>query len=253
MRISVVTVAYNSADTIGDTLDSVAAQVRTEVEHIVVDGASQDATLGVVRRRGAHVARVVSEPDLGIYDAMNKGLALASGDFVGFLNADDMLASPDTLAAVADAAEDPTVDAICGDLVYVRQDRPDKVLRYWRCGEFSPRALRLGWMPPHPTLYVRRTRLLEVGGFDIRLGIAADYDFMLRLLSRPGIRLTTLPQVMVRMRAGGASNRSASAMLRKSREDLDALRRSGVGGIFTLVCKNLRKLPQFFNSPPGRS
>ena len=247
MRISIITVAYNSRATIADTLRSVAAQSHPDIEHIVVDGASTDDTLAVVRSHGAHVAQVVSEPDRGIYDAMNKGLALASGDFVGFLNADDMLASTDVVASIAAAAVADT-GAVCGDLEYVRKDRPEQVVRYWRCGPFAASRLRFGWMPPHPTLYVRRSLLAVLGPFDTRLRIAADYDFMLRCLSRPGMQVAYVPKVLVKMRTGGASNRSLSALLRKSREDLIALKRNDVGGLMTLLCKNARKLPQFFAS-----
>ncbi len=249
MKISIITVAYNSARTIGDTLASVAGQTHYDIEHIVIDGASTDDTLAVVQSHGAHVRKTVSEPDGGIYDAMNKGLALASGDFVGFLNADDMLAAPTVIASIAAAASAPSIDAACGDLVYVRQDRSDAVVRYWRCGEFSQSGLRHGWMPPHPTLYVRRSLLAELGGFDTRLRIAADYDFMLRCLKRPGMKVAYVPKVLVKMRLGGASNRSLQAMLRKSREDLFALKQNKVGGLFTLLCKNARKLPQFFVTP----
>ena len=249
MRISIITVAYNSASTIGDTLKSIAAQTHPDIEYIVIDGASKDGTLDLVRAHGTRVAKLVSEPDRGIYDAMNKGLALATGDFVGFLNGDDMLASPDVVAQIARAAADPGVDAVCGDLVYVRQDDPTQVVRYWRCGEFTPSRLRFGWMPPHPTLYVRRSRLAGFGAFDLGLRIAADYDFMLRYLGRSGTRVAYVPQVLVRMRTGGASNRSLRALLKKSREDLRALQQNHAGGLLTLLCKNARKLPQFFNSP----
>ena len=131
MKISIITVAYNSAATIADTLDSVASQTHPEIEHIVVDGASKDDTLAIIEARGAHVARLVSERDRGIYDAMNKGLALASGDFVGFLNADDMFAGPEVVAAIARAASAANVDAVFGDLVYVKQDRPSELVRYF--------------------------------------------------------------------------------------------------------------------------
>lgn len=248
MKLSIVTVAYNSASTIGDTLASVAEQTHPNIEHIVIDGASTDETLAIVRRRGTHVAKLVSEPDRGIYEAMNKGLALASGEFVGFLNADDMLAWPGAMSAIAQAATASDIGAVCGDLVYVRQDRPDVVLRHWRCGTFSPERLRFGWMPPHPTFYVRRSLLAQIGCFDAELRIAADYDFMLRCLRLPNMQVGYVPEVLVKMRTGGASNRSLRAMLRKSREDLHALQRNRVGGVTTLLCKNLRKLPQFLSS-----
>jgi glycosyltransferase len=250
MKISLITVSYNSAATIADTLRSVAAQSHPDVEHIVVDGGSRDDTLAIVRACGAHVARVVSEPDKGIYDAMNKGLRLATGDLVGQLNADDMLAAPDTLARIA-AAATPGVSAVYGDLVYVDKDRPEQVVRYWRSGAFSAGRLRYGWMPPHPTLYLRRSVLASLGEFDLRLRIAADYDFMLRCLCQPDFNVAYLPQVLVRMRTGGASNRSLQALVNKSREDLFALRKNGVGGVFSLLCKNARKVPQFFQRPEG--
>lgn len=251
MKVTVITVCFNSAASIADTLDSVAAQTHPAIEHIVIDGASTDDTVAIVRDRGKHVARMISEADRGIYDAMNKGLGLATGDLVGFLNADDMFAHRDVVASIARAAQqDPAADAIYGDIVYVRPDNLDSVVRYWASGEFSRRRLRLGWMPPHPTFYVRRSRLGEIGKFDTSLRIAADYDFILRTLGRADICTAHVPGVMVRMRTGGVSNRSLAMLWRKSSEDLFALRRSGIGGWPTLVCKNLRKLPQFFVRPP---
>jgi glycosyltransferase len=250
VKISIVTVCFNSAATIGDMLRSVAVQSYPEVEHIVVDGASQDATLDIVRHEGAHVAKLVTEPDRGIYDAMNKGMRLATGDLVGFLNADDVLADRDAVARLAAVADRTGVDAVFSDLVYVRSHDLDAVVRYWACGDFSRRRLRLGWMPPHPTFYLRRSLLAKIGEFDTGLRIAADYDFMLRALCRADITTAHIPAVMVRMRTGGVSNRSLAMLWRKSSEDLLALRRSGVGGWPTLVCKNLRKLPQFFQRSP---
>lgn len=246
-KISVITVCFNSAATIVETLRSVAAQTHAVVEHIVVDGASSDDTLRLVRTHGAHVAELISEPDRGIYDAMNKGLRRATGEIVGFLNADDMLASPRTIARIAQAfADDPTLDACYGDLEYISADDPPRTVRYWRSGPFSQEGLRKGWMPPHPTFYARRSLIARVGEFDTRLRIAADYELMLRCLVRPDLRIAYLPEVLVRMRLGGASNASLAALLRKSREDLIAMRRHGVGNITTLLAKNLRKLPQFF-------
>jgi glycosyltransferase len=249
MKITVVTVAYNSAATIADTLRSVAAQAHPDIEHIVIDGASKDDTLEIVRREGAHVARVVSEPDKGIYDAMNKGLALATGHFVGFLNADDLFADAQAVSRIAQAAARPGTDAVFGDLVYVREQDTDKVVRWWKSGEFDRSRLGFGWMPPHPTFYVRRGLTAQTGGgFDAGFRISADYEFMLRCLSQPNVRVEYVPQVLVRMRTGGASNRSLKAVLRKMREDIEALRRNRVGGLFTLACKSLRKLPQFLGT-----
>lgn len=244
MRFSVITVAYNSAGTIADTLRSVAEQTHQDIEHIVIDGASSDATLQVVQANNTRVARLTSEPDRGLYDAMNKGLALATGNYVGFLNADDLFATRQAVARLAEAAASGA-DAIFGDLAYVSQNHIDRVVRHWRSGDFKRSRLRFGWMPPHPTFYVKRSLLPLLGDFDSSLKIAADYDFMLRYLLRPGATASYVPDVLVHMRLGGASNASIPAMSRKSREDLLILRRHRVGGLLTLACKNLRKIPQY--------
>ena len=250
MKVSIITVSFNSEATIGDTLRSVSAQTHADIEHIVVDGASSDGTLEVVRQEGGHVAKVLSEPDAGIYFAMNKGLKVATGDLVGFLNADDYFPDCNSVARLVESARVTKADAVFGDLAYVRSDRPNSVVRYWSTGEFSLRGLRLGWMPPHPTFYVNRLSGKFDLEFDTSFRIAADYEFMMRFLTRSGIRATYVPHVIVRMRMGGISNRSVGSILEKSREDLAVMRRYGVGGLPTLVCKNFRKLPQFVMSAP---
>lgn len=254
MKISIITVCFNSEKTISDTMRSVATQTHQDLEHIIIDGASQDNTLAVVREFQGGSPQVVSERDGGIYDAMNKGLRLATGEFVGFLNADDMLAGPNVLSLIA-AAVGAGADAVYGDLSYVDKDRPAKVLRYWSSGVFDADSLRYGWMPPHPTFYIRRSLVQALGLFDLQFRIAADYDFMLRYLGQPGIRVAYVPEVLVCMRAGGASNHSMRALIQKSGEDLVALKKNRVGGIVTLLCKNTRKLPQFFRraAPPTLS
>ena len=246
LKISVVTAVFNSVSTIDQAIRSVESQVGANVEHIVVDGASSDGTLAILLDRRESISVLVSEPDHGIYDALNKGIALATGDVVGFLHSDDLYADEHVLARIAAAFENSDVDAVYGDLDYVQRCRPDRVLRQWRSGMFSPRALSTGWMPPHPTLYLRRELYARLGNFDTAYRIASDYEFMLRLLSDPRVKVVYLPEVFVRMRMGGASNRSLSNILRKSREDYKALRSHRVGGLFALALKNFRKLPQFF-------
>jgi glycosyltransferase len=245
MKISVVTATYNCADTIGDCLRSVAGQSLAAREHIVIDGASADGTLEVLRARQAGLAALVSEPDEGIYSGLNKGLMRATGDAVGLLHGDDVYADAQVLARVAEAFADPAVEAVYGDLVYVAKDDLGRVIRYWRAGEFRPARLRRGWMPPHPTLFLRRSVYERFGAFDTGYRIAADYDLMLRVLSQLSGRVVYLPQVLVRMRVGGASNRSLRQVLRKSWEDYRALRANGVGGVRALAWKNVSKLPQF--------
>lgn len=245
VRVSVITACYNSATTISETLWSVASQTHEDVEHIVINGASNDGTLDVIREYGMHVAKLVSEPDKGIYDALNKGLSCATGDLVGFLHSDDFFAHNGVLERVAEAFTDPAVDAVYGDLDYVSKSDHSKIVRRWRAGSYSPNKLAWGWMPPHPTFYTRRETYIRWGGFDTSLRIAADYDLMLRFLSNANMRLVYIPEVLVKMRVGGTSNRSLSHMLRKSREDYEALRRNQIGGLGTLCWKNLSKLGQF--------
>ena len=246
MKISVVTAVFNAASTVSHAVRSVAGQRGVEIEHIVVDGASNDGTLGVLNTHRASISVLISEPDAGIYDALNKGIALATGDVVGFLHADDFYAHENVVAQIAAAFADPQVDAVYGDLDYVGKEDPSRVLRHWVGGSFSRAALSRGWMPPHPTLYVRRELYQRLGSFDTTYRIAADYECILRIFSAPDVTVTYIPEVLVRMRTGGASNRSLQNIWIKSREDYRALRRHRVGGLLTLVRKNLSKIEQFF-------
>jgi len=246
--ISIITATWQSVGTLPDCLASVAGQTWPRREHVVIDGASTDGTVDLVNSHVPPVSCFVSEPDAGIYDALNKGIARARGDVIGFLHADDLYASADVLEQVAEAFADPTVDAVYGDLQYVRKEDTSRVVRHWTSVPFSRRRLHWGWMPPHPTLYLRRRWYEQIGGFDTRYRIAADYYSMLQLFSQPDFKAVYLPKVMVRMRMGGASNRSLSAIVRKSREDWDALRRSGFNGSqagLALACKNVSKIKQF--------
>jgi glycosyltransferase involved in cell wall biosynthesis len=258
MKISVITVTWNCSDTIYDCLNAVSEQSHPNIEHVVIDGASKDGTLTLLEAKREQLSVLLSEPDLGIYDALNKGLSKSTGDVVGFLHADDLYAHADVLAHVAMIfAADPTVCAVYGDLQYVRQKDTTQVVRLWRSGSFTPRKMAWGWMPPHPTLYVRREWYGRIEGFDTSYRISADYHSILQLFSQPDFKSVHLPEVLVKMRLGGASNRSIAALLRKSMEDWHALRRTGVGafcGVGALVWKNLSKVGQFGWSlyPPSK-
>ncbi len=245
MKISIITAVRKGRATLADALDSALAQGHPDLELIVIDGASTDGTLEVIQRYAGRINQVVSEPDRGIYDALNKGLRLATGEAVGFLHADDVFADERVLSRIAAALADPGVDACYGDLRYVRQDDLTRVVRHWRSGEYQRRRLAWGWMPPHPTFYARRAVYQRLGGFDTRYRIAADYDCLLRFLGTGRITCAYIPEVLVHMRLGGASNRSLRNLLQKSREDYRALRHNQVGGLGTLLLKNLQKLPQF--------
>lgn len=245
MKISVVTAVWNRASTIGDSLTSLSGQTYQNVEHVVQDGASSDGTLDIIAAHPFANRQMVSEKDGGIYDALNRGFARASGDVVGLLHSDDYFADADVLARVAEAFGDPAVQAVYGDLDYVAAEDTDRVVRHWQAGDFAADKLAKGWMPPHPTLFLRRSVIEECGLFDTSFRIAADYDAILRYFSQPGFDAAYIPHVLVKMRLGGASNASLRHILRKSLEDHTALRKNKVGGMGTLAAKNLQKIPQF--------
>jgi len=249
LKVSVITATYNSASVVEDCLASVAEQIYENIEHVLIDGSSADSTLEVLQNHRPALAKIVSEPDDGIYDALNKGIKHATGEVIGFLHSDDVFSSNDVLKKVVSIFEaDVSVSAVYGDLEYVHRSIPDVVVRTWRSSSFSPYLLKKGWMPPHPTLYVRREWYDRIGGFDKRYRIAADYFSILQLFSQSNFKAVYLPEMMIKMRLGGASNRSLSAILRKSTEDWDALRRSGFGmfsAARALVLKNLSKVKQF--------
>ncbi len=246
MKVSVVTAVWNRAATVGGAIDSVSAQTHPDIEHLVIDGASTDGTLAEVEARRSPGMVVVSEPDRGIYDALNKGLARSTGEVVGLLHSDDFFANIGVIERIAAAFADPAIDAVYGDLDYVSAGDPARIIRHWRAGKATPARLRRGWMPPHPTLFVRRHVFEVHGAYDTRYRIAADYDAVLRWFGTAGITSAYIPEVLVKMRVGGESNASLAKILRKSREDYRALRTNRVGGLGTLIAKNLSKLPQFF-------
>lgn len=244
--VSVITAVRDAAGTIGGCLAAVARQTHP-VEQIVVDGGSTDGTLQIVEGQRGQIAALVSELDRGIYDAMNKGLALATGEVVGFLNADDLLVDEHVIAEIAHEFADPAVDCVYGDLEYVAARDTSRVVRRWRSGPYSPGRMRQGWMPPHPTFYVRRRFYTEFGGFNLALGTAADYELMLRFLLRHRLRAAYIPRVLVRMRTGGASNSSLAARLQANRMDREAWRVNGLQPrLWTLALKPLCKIGQFF-------
>lgn len=247
MKISIVTATYNSSVTIGATLASIKKQSYADYEHIVIDGGSSDSTLKIVRDFGIQNQTIISEKDNGIYYALNKGIGSASGDVIGFLHSDDFFPSNDVLALIAKAHSDQSVNMSYGDLTYVKRDQEAKVIRRWQAGEFSHQNLRRGWMPPHPTLYVKR-EILARTFFDVRYRISADYDQILRLFSHEDAKPIYIPLELVRMRLGGVSNNSVANIFKKSCEDLKALEANNIGGAATLALKNFRKVSQFLVS-----
>jgi glycosyltransferase len=244
-KVSIITATFNSGSTIRDCLDSVKDQGNA-VEHIIIDGGSTDGTLDIVKTY-PHVSRVISEPDQGIYDAMNKGIALASGDVIGILNSDDVYADHDVLTKVARIFSKESVDSCYGDLLYVDPANITKITRIWKSGPFHKENFYWGWMPPHPTFFVRRQVYEKYGKFNLDLGSAADYELMLRFLVKHKISMAYIPEVLVKMRAGGVSNMSLKNRIRANRMDLKAWEVNGLKPYpWTNFLKPLRKIKQYF-------
>ena len=221
MKITVITPTYNSAATVEDTLASIAAQDHAEVEHIVMDGGSSDDTLGIVGRYG-HVSKLITGRYRGIYDAMNNGIAASSGEVIAFLNSDDFYAHSGVLSTVAAVFKEQSADAVYGDLQYVSDKNVMRVVRHWKAGIYRADAFKWGWMPPHPSFFVRRDVFERFGGFNLEMSTVADYELMLRFIHKYQIKLAYVPEVLVKMRTGGASNASFGARWRANRKDREA-------------------------------
>jgi glycosyltransferase involved in cell wall biosynthesis len=218
MKISIITVSYNSAETIADTIRSVAFQTYQDIEHLVIDGRSKDATMAVVEAHRHPNLFLTSEADRGIYDAMNKGVALATGDIIGFINADDFYPSPEVLSKVATAFKASGADCCYSDLCYVQQADTSRSVRYWRSSPFRSGLFAKGWCPPHPTFFVRREVYERLGGFDLTFKIAADAELMARFLEVGRISSHYIPEVLVHMRMGGTTNRSLTNVIKQNLE-----------------------------------
>ena len=249
LKISIVTVCYNSATTIGGTINSVANQTYTNKEHIIVDGASKDATMQIVRASPS-VNHYVTEPDNGIYDAMNKGIAMVTGDIVGTLNADDFYVDDCVLEDVARAFSDPEVDACYSDLVYVAQNDTNRIVRYWRSRPFQLGLFKRGWMPAHPTFFVRKQVYEELGSYDLDYKLGSDFELTMRFLEIYRIKAVYIPRVMIKMRLGGATNKSIANVIKGNFEAYHACKKNhySVLPIFIII-KILLKIPQFFLRP----
>jgi glycosyltransferase involved in cell wall biosynthesis len=249
-KISVITVVHNGAATVEDTIYSVAAQDYPRIEHIIIDGASTDGTLDIVRRHREKFAAFRSEPDRGMYDAMNKGLSMATGDIIGFLNADDAYVDNTILKQVAELFSDDTVDACYADLIYVDKDNPEKVVRYWRSRPYESGLFERGWMPAHPTFFVRRGVYEKYGGYDLDYRLQSDFELTMRFMAINNIRSIYSPKIFVRMRMGGESNKNLANIVKGNLEAFRACRKHGLKiGPFFVVKKLLSRLPQFFRRP----
>jgi glycosyltransferase involved in cell wall biosynthesis len=252
LKISIITTAFNSEDTILDTVKSVRAQRYKNVEHIVVDGASTDGTLENLRGAINRVDHLISEPDDGIYDGMNKGIALATGDIIGILNSDDVYYDDSVLDRVSKVFSDPGIDICYGDLVYVRKNNLEHIVRYWKSEDYLLGSFERGWMPPHPTVFIRKSVYEKYGNFDLNFPIQGDFELMIRFLEVIKLKAVHLPHILVKMRIGGVSNRSTIRSYIANNESYYACLKHGLKiqnrHIFILR-KMLSRVPQFFIRP----
>lgn len=248
MKISIITVAFNAAHTIVDALESVAAQTHPEIEHIVVDGASADGTPEMIERYGKHVSRFISEPDRGIYDAMNKGLGLATGEVIGFLNADDVYADNGVLERVSAIMAKDDLDVLFGDAEFVSPTRPNQPLRRYRSERFRPGRIAWGWMPAHPALFLKRSVYERFGKFRTDYRIAGDFELVARIFHSGTLTYRHVPQVLVRMRTGGISTAGWRNTLLLNQEVLRACRENGIPtNMLKILSKYPAKLLEYFH------
>lgn len=247
MKVSIITVTRNSDKTLQDCFDSINGQTYSDIEHIVVDGKSTDNTLKLIRNN-KKISNYISEEDKNLYDAMNKGVKLATGDLIGILNSDDMFEDQNVISQIVNSIGD--CDAIYSDLCYVKQEYTDKIVRYWKSGDFTDSSFENGWMAPHPTLFVKKEIFEKFGLYNVDLSNSADYEFILRLFYKHKVNVKYLPKTTVKMRVGGVSNNSIAQRLKASKEDRMSWELNGLDcPYFFSIFKPLRKVPQFFLKP----
>ena len=246
MKISIITIVYNNRETIADAIESVLSQTYPNIEYIVVDGLSTDGTVEVVKSYGDRITRFVSEKDKGLYDAINKGIKMATGDVIGLLHSDDVFYSPDAIEKVAGAFKSKNTDSVYADLLYVQKEDTNKVVRNWVSGSYQRDNFLYGWMPPHPTFYVKKSCYEQYGLYNTLFKSAADYELMLRFLYKYKVSTCYIPEKLVKMRVGGKSNVTLKNRIRANREDYNAwLINDLQPRFYTRYLKPLRKLTQF--------
>ncbi|MDQ6480211.1 glycosyltransferase family 2 protein [Dyadobacter sp. LHD-138] len=246
MKVSIITVVFNGVSTINHCIESVLKQDFDSIEYIIIDGNSKDGTQEVIASYGSKIHQFLSEPDKGIYDAMNKGIKLATGDLIGILNADDFYASNTVISEIVGAIEKDNADACYGDLNYVDAQDESVIKRKWISGKYKPNAFLMGWMPPHPTFFLKKKCYEKLGDFRLDMGSAADYELMLRMIYKHGIKPAYVPSVIVKMRTGGVSNSNFQNRLNANKNDRKAWKINGLKPYpFTLWLKPVRKILQF--------
>lgn len=247
MKVTIITVTYNAATYLQDCIDSVVGQTYPDIEHIVIDGLSTDGTVDIIKKYDNHITKWVTEKDGSMYDAINKGMQLATGDVMGILNSDDILASNKVIASIVQCFNENKVDSLYGDLEYVDQQKTDKVIRHWKGLPYKRYRFKYGWMPAHPTFYFKRSLLKELGGYQTHYFTASDYEFMARYLFRYRISAVYLPLLIVKMRVGGQSNKDAISRFRANRRDYLAMKANKIPfPHIASILKPLIKLRQFY-------
>jgi glycosyltransferase involved in cell wall biosynthesis len=247
VRVTIITAVINNKIYIEACMKSLLNQTHRNIEYIIIDGGSADGTIEIIKKYENKVTKWISEPDNGIYDALNKGIRLAQGEIIGFLHADDVYANDKVIEKVADIFTKYNVDSCYGDLLYVDKNNPEKIIRYWKSNPYKEGLFRKGWMPPHPTFFVKRKIYEKYGSFNTDFKIAADYELMLRFLGKYKISTYYIPEVLIKMRIGGASNRSLRNLIIKTTEDYRAWKVNSLNkSLYTIPLKNLSKIPQFF-------
>jgi glycosyltransferase involved in cell wall biosynthesis len=247
MKVSVITACYNSAQTLGETIESVAQQTYRDIEHIVVDGGSTDGTLELISRHRGSIATLVNGPDKGIYDALNKGVAASTGDMIAFLHSDDVYAGNDVIESLVGEIGRHSLDVIFGDVAFVRPENLQRVVRLYSSRRFHPSRIGWGWMPAHPALFVSKRIFRRFGAFKTDYKIAADFEFVARIFARPDFQYRYVPKVLVKMRMGGVSTRGWRSTLTINREVLRACRENGIStNYLKILSKYPAKVAEFF-------
>ncbi len=249
MKISIITVCLNSVEAIEDTIKSVLSQNYNDIEYIVIDGGSTDGTLDILKKYRDQIHKYISKSDKGVYDAMNKGINLSTGDVIAFLNSDDLYADQDIVSEMVEFIQSNSLDAAYGDVVYVKQDNVNQVVRFWKTGEYIKDSFRHGWVIPHPAFFCRRKYFEQYGYFESGFKIAADFELMLRFIEKHRIKVGYLPKVIVKMRAGGKAN-VLRGIIRGNWEIIRSFRLNNLRlSPWFFVCKPIIKICQLFVRP----
>ena len=252
MKISIITVSYNSENFIESCINSIISQSYKDIEYIIIDGSSKDNTLKIIQRYSRYVSTIVSEPDKGIYDAMNKGIKIAKGEIIGFLHSDDMYKNENVLSKVAKIFKNnASLDACYADLIYVKKINTSRIVRYWKSSKFIKGSFSKGWSPPHPTFFVRRSVYERYGNFNLKYLIVSDIELMMRLLEVHNIQTQYLNEIWIKMRLGGLSNKNFKSILKQNKDILRALRSHALSNnlIIFAINKILSRVKQFFQRP----